>query len=119
MSKTRQEIFDIAYRGLASQGFEKSVDGAGWYPLCRYRGYNGRRCAIGWCIPDEKYNGDIEGTAADGDQVRRAAGIRKRDIKFAKDLQGIHDDSRYPFELKKALAEFALERRLTIPEVSP
>ena len=59
---TKQEAFDKAVRGLASQGWERSVDVSGLWPVCSYRGPGGRRCAIGWLISDELAE-DREGCA--------------------------------------------------------
>jgi hypothetical protein len=57
--KNLQEVFDTAVAGLASQGFAISWAGA----QCAYRGPHGRKCPIGWCIPDEIYSPDLEGTS--------------------------------------------------------
>ena len=47
--KNLQEVFDAAYIGLWKQGWKPA------YSLgsCRYLTNNGKRCAIGHCIPDE------------------------------------------------------------------
>lgn len=45
----KQAMFNAAYIGLAGQGFERSfVEGEG----CMYRGRDGKKCAIGHCLPD-------------------------------------------------------------------
>lgn len=45
--RRRQEMFDRAVRGLASQGFEKCEIGGS----CRYADNEGRHCAWGWVDP--------------------------------------------------------------------
>ena len=62
----KQAVFNRAYLGLKSQGFERSLayleneaeDG------CAYRSGDGKACAIGYCIPDEKYSLALEGRSA-------------------------------------------------------
>jgi hypothetical protein len=122
VSKTRQEIFDIAYRGLASQGFWPSTDEDG--DNCRYRGVDGKRCAIGWCIPDKAYRSVMENntpSAANpiGKIICQAAGIADDDRMWADRLQAAHDVSISPETMKARLLIFAGEYGLTIPEVSP
>lgn len=51
----RQEIFEMVAKHLFQQK-ERSMDGK-----CLYRGPNGKKCAIGILIPDEKYDPDMEG----------------------------------------------------------
>lgn len=123
--RTRQEIFNVAYRGLASQGFRRSTNDMG----CAYRGDGGRRCAIGWCISDAEYNRDFEGTSpAFGDpknkdffyhrraDIRKAARISDSDATFARELQARHDEGTSPASLQSMLESFAKLHDLTIPE---
>lgn len=46
VTATNQEIFDAAYMGLKSQGFEQCMDEAG--EVFAYDDGNGHHCAIGW-----------------------------------------------------------------------
>lgn len=48
---TLQQAFDIAALGMLNQG-EKSRNHTG---TCMYRGDHGRKCAVGFLIPDELY----------------------------------------------------------------
>lgn len=59
-----QEAFDIVYRGLASQNWERSVHtyGAG-LTKCRYR-EGSLKCAFGHLIDDADYNHEFEGHGA-------------------------------------------------------
>lgn len=121
-----QRIFNRAYLGLKSQGFRKSLDEP-WKETdsCAYRGQNGLRCAIGHCIPDEKYTPKIEGKAAhltfyylDDDLL---SGINE--IEFVDhiahpmdDLQEAHDESSSPEDMKLLLERFAGNHGLSIPK---
>jgi hypothetical protein len=46
-----QKIFNIAYLGLASQGFKQSLSSS--KATCAYRGRDGLKCAIGHVIKDD------------------------------------------------------------------
>lgn len=121
--RTRQEIFDIAYRGLASQGFEQSSSSDG---KCFYRGPNGRKCAIGWLISEEDYSPEFEATGVGHETdvvtaapLMAAARIAQEDAEFVYDLQRCHDHKYSPDEMERGLRTFASYYSLTIPEVSP
>lgn len=51
---TYQEALDISTRGIIAQGGPSFLY-CGEDIVCRYRGDNGRKCAIGQLIPDDKY----------------------------------------------------------------
>lgn len=53
-------LFQRIVRGLAAQEWQQSRIAEG-SPGCAYRGFDGRRCAVGVLIPDEIYSVDIEG----------------------------------------------------------
>ena len=58
---TNQEAFNVSVCGLLRQGqpsFKLTDDGR--YRRCKYRGRDGCKCAIGFLIPDDKYNLDCE-----------------------------------------------------------
>ncbi len=57
---TKQEYYDLLMRS-AGDGTFPSVDAEG---TCLYRGPNGKKCAIGVLIPDEKYTPHLEGQRA-------------------------------------------------------
>lgn len=109
---TRQEIFDTAYRGLEAQGFKQSLNGSG----CSYRGDDGRKCAIGHIIPDERYNSDMEGIAADNlaDKCLNDL-IAISDYDFIWRLQRCHDGSYEPKAMQECLRELADGYDLTVP----
>ncbi len=118
---TKQELFNLAYLGLAAQGFRKSVNPVA--NRCQYRAPNGDRCAIGHCIPDEKYLPEMEVSDkylgwgafrvlvhAYGPNVGSLAGL-------ARDLQSAHDFSASPENMTYNLCAVAASYGLTVPEV--
>lgn len=56
LEQAKRAAFMGAYRGLRSQGWERSVDDLAEanqfspYSICRYDGSNGRHCAVGWLL---------------------------------------------------------------------
>lgn len=122
MSERRspQKIFDVAYKGLASQGFRQSrTSNMGW---CAYRGEGGLKCAVGHLINDENYNVGLEGLASDMACVMKAAGVQDCHKKLLADMQEAHDGDFgrgiTPDEMKSRLADVATEHGLQVPEVS-
>ena len=59
--------------------------------LCRYRTADGKKCAIGCLIPDERYSGTLEGRMVYQQEVLRAAGLTSKNVTLATRLQRIHD----------------------------
>lgn len=120
----RQEVFDTAVRGLASQGFQRSMlelEGR-----CAYRGEDGRRCALGWCMTGAEAL-TWEGASAYGlpfSIIDRLGGNRS----FLSDLQYAHDRGAGPGEssqrgalvtpeaMRRALRLVGERYGLTIPE---
>lgn len=114
----RQELFNMAYVGLAKQEFVPSRDTSVTFGHCLYRGPNGRKCAIGHCIPDDKYMPamESEGVVSISKVIQEVAGIEAADIWFADGLQKIHDLSDKD-NMRNRLEAFAVENNLSIPEV--
>lgn len=84
---TRQETFDKAVRGVIEQG-RPSVSGG----TCMYRGANGRKCAAGHLIPDGKYEPEMDSGSLDARPcVRELLASAGHDVKFVRELQGVHD----------------------------
>lgn len=126
--KTRQELFTTAFEGLRSQKWRRAVSVGGG---CRYRTPQGDKCAIGHCIPDDKYDpifdtelGSISTgykseyeESANYKAMRKAAGIRFADLGFAKSMQVTHDSasSNDPAELERKFREFGENHRLVVP----
>lgn len=111
---TEQEIFDAAYKGIKSQGWKQSKDALGNY--CNYRGENGMKCAIGWCIPDNKYNSEFDKGVMSIRDIIHIVGIPSEHTRFCIDLQRVHDRSSNPEIMKTRLHEFAQNNKLTIPK---
>lgn len=121
--KTEQEIFDIVWNGLKSQGFKRSVKLTMNSKLedqytCMYRGKDGMKCAAGWLIPDEKYSTTFEFVTV---TARNLAPVLKElelydQLPFIRTLQSIHDCNEVPSEMERMLRDAAKNRNLTIPE---
>lgn len=122
-TKTRQELFDNAWRQARRQGWARSLNDDG---ECCYRTATGERCNVGANIPDELYEEAFEGWACEVDEdelvnsiaarIRSAAGIADSDIEFANDLQDAHDNmfSDMRGNMRKLVEKYGL----TIPEGS-
>jgi hypothetical protein len=110
--RSLQEIFNIAYLGLASQGFEKSI---GVNVSCAYRGKGGTKCAIGYLISDEDYDETMEGETVVSKNIRRVIDADVPIITL-RDLQRCHDWSDNPENMKANLHDFAKLNSLTIPK---
>lgn len=115
---TKQEIFDKVVAGLASQGFERSVDAESPH-RCMYRGAEGRRCAAGWLIPDEQYRAGLEklpvvSAAVCGVLVGL---VGEENILFVQALQDVHDNGRTPLSMQDNLRNVAGRYSLELPEV--
>ena len=113
---TNQEILNKAVKGLASQGFERSMwpDGK---PGCAYHGDKGRKCAVGWLIPDEKYEARIEGRGVY--DVRLLLGLSEFNddqVPFLEQLQLAHDRAPLPETMKMYLSAVCARYELTVPE---
>lgn len=111
--RTRQEIFDLAWNGLKAQGFERSLNSS---HTCAYRGENGMRCAIGFCIDDANYDEELlEENSAQNPAVLDAARIDQADEAFADELQDMHDNAFTPEIMEERLRAFALRQNLKVP----
>jgi hypothetical protein len=116
--KTLQEIFDTAYLGLAKQGFERSMGHTRQnFVTCAYRGDDGRKCAIGHCIPDDKYEPDFEGENPNNLRVKEAIGDVGASISLLCDLQLCHDRGLEPDLMERLLSQYAAKHGLTIPQI--
>lgn len=130
MKLSKQEIFDISYKGLASQGFEQSLR-CNIYgtndnePNYAYRGDGGRKCAIGWLIPDEEYDPRIEGLDVyaalleNMDLEVHAALLENMDLdgSLLAGLLMCHDRGVSPAALQNELQKFADFYHLIIAEL--
>ena len=113
----RQEIFNTAVAGLHSQGFERSVNSTG---QCLYRTDDGKRCAVGWCIPDDKYSPNIEYKNVGSIMIsKNIFDLKVNDnfegIWFLDRLQECHDTGITPNRMVRKLSEFARVNGLKQP----
>ncbi len=116
--KTRQEIFDLAYKGIASQGWKASEGDVDGKRKCFYRKeVDGQmfKCAIGWNLPDDKYVPDMDDF--DGCMTLAAimdhCDIDRDNLDFCRRLQDTHDAAKG--QMKFGLEHFARMERLVIP----
>lgn len=106
---TRYQLFRNAYRGLEAQGWVRA--GARMIDMngnelpgvaCRYRDADGRKCAIGHSIPDDRYEpAEMEGRR--GQTVLELAGVQTMagDDEFITLLQKAHDFAATPEDVKR------------------
>lgn len=109
---TKQEMFNRAYIGLASQGFKQCIDALG---SCLYDDGLGHHCAWGWV---DTSLGPLQRGGVDGlcsARIGVAQSLRGSDIDFARELQHCHDCSRYPASMKSRLLVLANKWWLTVP----
>lgn len=85
-----QDIFNAVVLHLRTQN-EKSESPS---KECLYRGLNGKKCAAGCLIPDEKYNSSMEGKKVDSTMVLpifEDMGYTPSQISIVQDFQLCHD----------------------------
>jgi hypothetical protein len=114
-----QAVFDVAYVGMAKQGFIQSANGNF---DCMYRGPHGLKCAIGHCVPDE-YMPMHENNADVISMINKDPNwdelFQNVDIDALQSLQDAHDNAAGKAEMVKAnMLAFATKFNLTVPEVA-
>jgi hypothetical protein len=112
---SEQEAFDIVVRGLAAQGWERSADEHG---DCAYRGLGGRKCAIGHLIPDDLYDGALEGNGISSVLsyrygIREAIGSVSH---LLEEMQGHHDHARSTVNMRERFKKLENKHGLQWPE---
>lgn len=110
-----QDMFNKAYIGLRSQGFQQCyIQGEG----CMYSDGNGKHCAWGWVDPEswEIDVGSVDDLHNDG--VGIAATLNEHELYFANKLQNAHDNTTGLLEnnLQDRLIRLAAMYSLTVPE---
>ena len=98
-----QEVFDKVAVHLLTQNAKSlqvvshswQIDNPAYPPTvnCRYRGEEGRSCAVGCLIPDERYNDIIEGGSVESWRVQEIlyAMDLQDHVKILSRLQHVHD----------------------------
>ncbi|WP_322092780.1 hypothetical protein [Paraburkholderia bannensis] len=111
-----QDVFDvIGWRLLFQNARALAADGM----RCMYRAPNGKRCAIGWIIPDDLYSPefefkgvrDIAAGLAETDYGRDFAAFVGDHVAMLCDLQGLHDAypvSDWPLRLRLIAQKYEL-----------
>lgn len=118
-----QKTFNESWAGLRSQGFNRSLDREAWGSTeawgsaCAYRGRAGRKCAVGWLIPDNLYSPSMEGLAATSRRAGLAAALEElnHDLDLLVALQKAHDDSHSPESMESKLRKTARLFGLSVP----
>lgn len=88
---TQQQIFDHVWDHFIVKGNPRSVDEED-SQSCMYRGPNGRRCAAGLFIPDDKYDEDFEGRAISDVEGELDLGWSQSQLRALTELQAAHDN---------------------------
>lgn len=115
----KQEYFNRMVAGLAGQGFERAFNEK--VGSCAYRAPDGKKCAIGQLIPDDKYGADLEGPR--GPVLERIGALTSEEVddcdsdgmEFFGDAQGAHDDGYTPDDMKALLLGVGEKYGLEIP----
>lgn len=87
---SEQEILKFVAYNLVKQNATSTRKRSDGLPRCAYRGDNGLKCAVGFCIEDDEYDQAMEGQSVDG------AAFGQFEISYDRrrllsELQGIHD----------------------------
>lgn len=127
---TRQEMFNRAVRGLASQGWRQS--GYKVYPYdgarhrvtkCAYTAnYNDSicHCAWGWVDPDIPFSHNYVALGVlHCEGIGVAGSLSLEDLEWASRLQACHDSQVCPENMRASFQEFALQCGLTWPADVP
>lgn len=110
---TRQEMFNRAWNGLKSQGWNHAAEGT----VCVYLTKDGRRCAWGWVDPENTPYRIRTLIHLRADNVGIAGRLSYPDYLFAIELQSAHDSwlGSAP-SLELAMSTLASRYKLTVPE---
>lgn len=114
---TLQEAFDKVWEHFVVEGKPPAMHD--WE--CRYRMSDGRRCAIGVLIPDERYEEGFEGESPLSSRLRPLLGELLPGVppSVLESLQMCHDgadENNFTTSVRKKLATFAMNHDLTVPE---
>lgn len=116
-----QDFFTRAVKGLAAQGFERSVDDARFargLSSCVYRGDKGRKCAIGHLIPDEVVRATMDELSS-LEEILSTIGVAAPEHTdnwhWFNNLQKCHDSGITTLGVKHLLRAFAADNRLSLP----
>lgn len=110
-----QEALNRAYAGLSAQGFQKSV----LDDRCKYRGPDGRRCAVGHLIRDDEYR-EVFDQLFSGyyiyDIRNLCPSLHGVSLELLTALQFAHDGAHDPDDMRERLLGVAERFGLTPPD---
>lgn len=124
----KQDYFNRAVEGLAKQGFTRSQHRR----QCLYRSPNGKKCALGHLIPDDRYSESLEGRGVSHALLVDVGfgELSLEDEEFFNNLQTCHDgaytvtfdgaqimETDVPSLMVERLRVFGENNDLTLPEV--
>lgn len=121
-SSSFQQIFDFVVSNLLKQNAKSvmPVVDIDYSPSCSYRGEDGKKCAAGFLIPDDKYEPRFEHQSVCSTPVIRAIiedfdrhnKNHSRKQEFIRQMQSIHDTYE-PEEWPHQFQKLAKKKRLT------
>lgn len=135
LGNSRQEQFEIAVRGIAAQGWQRSIRGTDEkFATCVYRGPIGK-CALGQLMRDEDYSTEYDNNCSTA-TVLSEFGVERvddynvllidSDYAFYTNMQRAHDGSSvtdgihkaYPrdYTMQERLVMFAADYGLMLPD---
>ena len=111
-----QEMFEMGYRHLMTQGRRSCVPHPRGFLIPAYYGDHGRQCPVGLFIPPEQYNPAFEGMTIE-QIIPRCSALQELNISLLLALRTCHDTLSPP-RWKKRLQILADEYKLTVtPEL--
>jgi hypothetical protein len=115
-SMTLQQMFTQAACGLASQKWVRSTgEGLAGSTVCKYRGAEGRRCAVGWCLTEGEYACIEEGDVAE--EVATTLKVEDdRKVDLLMSMQNAHDTCKSPERMRENFVVLASDYDLSWPE---
>ena len=118
-----QETFDTVVAHLRRQRAKAEIRGSSpGEKICVYRAPDGKRCAAGCLIPDDRYEPSFEYTVVGGTEAthnNRANAVTLlmeelgHDINLVKALQSVHDDAevaQWEGRLEQIAEDFGLRK---------
>ena len=91
---TKQETFDTVAKHLLTQNAKANGEGFCGATTCMYRAPDGKQCAAGCLIPDDRYTPELERNSVmchSGDGVGRPFKVGELIIELGHDLQLVYE----------------------------
>ncbi len=110
-----QEWFNIAYKGLASQGWKQCLINR---DICSYNNDKGMHCAWGWVDKDTWHLSSAIPTLLQNDMgTTLLKSASQYELEFAIYLQRAHDWSADPQTMRDRMTKLAHLYKLTVPDI--